>query len=239
MSASKDEKRSAEPHRGLRFFFWVSVALFVVASANWIFNDFIGISIALANFLGTGSATYWVWSAVILMLAIILVAQFLNLTYTFVPNVRLILNGVLGLDKAEPCPVPQTTKDAEVEATSDGNREPIKEIELKKIDLISEELRTRYYTALGLYFSVLIIIITSLFSIGLALTNPTVTLFLFALVGFPLLLIVGLLDAVLILRTAKCYSHQLDELDKRIGNLERGERMGTVREELRQILGRE
>ena len=37
--------------------------------------------------------------AFVLILAILLVAAFLNLAYNVVPNIRAILNGVLGLDK--------------------------------------------------------------------------------------------------------------------------------------------
>src|SRR5437660_929827 len=75
--------------RGFSFFFWVSASLFILAAANWTFNKLIDLSTLVS--LG--------WSIVVLFLAILFVAAFLNLTYNAVPNVRNILNGVLGLDK--------------------------------------------------------------------------------------------------------------------------------------------
>ena len=42
-----------------------------------------------------------------------------------------------------------------------------KEIELKKIDLVSEEIRNRFNTALGAYFLIMIAIIAAAFQIGI------------------------------------------------------------------------
>src|SRR5713101_6120089 len=89
MSESKDEKRSVEPRRGFRFFFWVSATLFFLAGANWLFNLYIAIS---------GSVSY-LWGVAVLIFSFFLLALLLNTAYTFVPNIRIILNGVLGLDK--------------------------------------------------------------------------------------------------------------------------------------------
>src|SRR5438309_11831589 len=89
MSESKDEKRSVAPHRGFRFFFWVSATLFFLAGANWLFNLYIGISGQVSYLAGVG----------VLLLAIFLVAGLLNFAYTVIPNIRVILNGVLGIDK--------------------------------------------------------------------------------------------------------------------------------------------
>ena len=89
MSESKDEKRSVAPHRGFRFFFWVSATLFFLAGANWLFNLYIAISGSISYLAGLG----------VLLFAILLVAGLLNFAYTFIPNIRVILNGVLGLDK--------------------------------------------------------------------------------------------------------------------------------------------
>ena len=87
--------------RGFRFFFWVSASLFILAAANWIFNTFIGISNLVSNSLGFGvsNATSYLLGVGILLLAILFVASFLNLVYNAVPDVRDILNGVLGLGK--------------------------------------------------------------------------------------------------------------------------------------------
>ena len=77
--------------RGIRFFLWVSATLFILAGANWLFNDFIAIS---------NSTSFWVGIGV-LMLSIVLVGALLNVAYTLIPNVREILDGVLGLGKQE------------------------------------------------------------------------------------------------------------------------------------------
>ncbi len=92
---------SDKKDRGFRFFFWVSASLFVLAAANWIFNTFIGISNLVSNSLGFGvsNATSYLLGVGILLLAILFVAAFLNLVYNAVPDVRDILNGVLGLGK--------------------------------------------------------------------------------------------------------------------------------------------
>ena|SRR5947209_968262 len=42
-----------------------------------------------------------------------------------------------------------------------------KDIELKKIDLVSEEIRNRYFTALGVYFALLIAMIAAAFEIAI------------------------------------------------------------------------
>lgn len=42
-----------------------------------------------------------------------------------------------------------------------------KEIELKKIDLVSEEIRNRYFMALGAYFAILIAMIAAAFEIAI------------------------------------------------------------------------
>src|SRR5437016_9244298 len=75
--------------------------LFILAAANWIFNTFIGISNLVSNSLGFGvsNATSYLLGVGILFLAILFVASFLNLVYNAVPDVRDILNGVLGLGK--------------------------------------------------------------------------------------------------------------------------------------------
>lgn len=42
-----------------------------------------------------------------------------------------------------------------------------KDIELKKIDLVSEEVRNRYFTAFALYFALLLAMIAAAFEIGI------------------------------------------------------------------------
>src|SRR2546425_9287553 len=87
--------------RGFRFFFWVSASLFILAAANWIFNDFIAISNLLTKSLGlsVSDSISYALGVGILLFAIVLVALLLNLAYDVLPDVRVILNGVLGLDK--------------------------------------------------------------------------------------------------------------------------------------------
>ncbi len=77
--------------RGIRFFFWLSASLFLLAAANWTFNTFIAIS----------GQTSYAWGIVVLLLAILLTATLLMSAYHGVPQVRKILDGVLGLNKAQ------------------------------------------------------------------------------------------------------------------------------------------
>src|SRR5437867_4131018 len=152
--------------RGFRFFFWVSASLFILAAANWTFNSFIGISNLVSNSFGFGvsNAVSYLLGVGILILAIFFVAAFLNAVYNGVPNVREILNGVLGLNTT------QGVQENAIQRDSPGNRTSLqesdesqpkfdKEVELKKLDLVSEEIRNRYFTALGIYFALMIAMI--------------------------------------------------------------------------------
>jgi len=53
-----------------------------------------------------------------------------------------------------------------------------KEIELKKIDLVSEEIRNRYFMALGVYFALLIAMIAAAFEIAIqSATSGTIPVY--------------------------------------------------------------
>src|SRR5438876_2728232 len=125
--------------RGFRFFFWVSASLFVLAAANWIFNDFIGLSNVVSNSLGLGvsNAISYLIGVGILFLAIFFVASFLNLVYNTVPNVRDILNGVLGLDK-EHCTKGPNVVPTNIQESDKGQAKFDKDVELLKVSIISE-----------------------------------------------------------------------------------------------------
>src|SRR5439155_26622371 len=86
-----EDMASDKKVRGFMFFFWVSASLFILAAANWAFNKFIDLS----TLVSSG------WSIVVLFLAILFVAAFLNAVYNGVPNVREMLNGILGLNTTQ------------------------------------------------------------------------------------------------------------------------------------------
>src|SRR5438552_13305450 len=137
--------------RAFMFFFWVSASLFILAAANWAFNKFIDLS----TLVSSG------WSIVVLFLAILFVAAFLNAVYNGVPNAREILNGILGLNTT------QGVQENAVQRDSPGNGDSLqesdenqpkfdKDIELLKISLVSEEIRTAYFNFNAIYFSFMI-----------------------------------------------------------------------------------
>src|SRR5213080_3575671 len=212
--------------RGFRFFFWVSASLFVLAAANWVFNFFIAISGSISYLLEIG----------VLILGILFVAAFLNAVYNGVPNVREILNGVLGLNTT------QGVQENTIQRDSPGNRTSLqesdesqpkfdKEVELKKLDLVSEEIRNRYFTALGIYFALMIAMIAAAFDIGIrAGSGETVPVF--TVIG---LLIVFLITARLTFGTSKRYRKIFAQFQPLIKNIEDGKTNGDLNDILKKL----
>lgn len=161
MSESKDEKRSVPPQRGFRFFFWVSATLFFLAGANWLFNLYIAISASTSYFVGLG----------VLLFSIFLVAVLLNVAYTFVPNIRVILNGVLGLDKE-----PESDAISPLEERK-GTRSTYVELVEKDLRITVEDIGLLFSSEMDHYGSFW------LFFVGLAIGLLTTLLNLVVVVG--------------------------------------------------------
>ncbi len=51
-----------------------------------------------------------------------------------------------------------------------------KDIELKKLDLVRDEVRTSYYTMMGAYLSTIIVILGATIGVGLTVASPLVWL---------------------------------------------------------------
>src|SRR5881628_3410992 len=76
MSEPENEASSGD-NRGFRFFFWLSASLFILAGANWLFNDFIGIS----NLIGVSGPASYLLGIFVLILPILMVAMLLSAAY--------------------------------------------------------------------------------------------------------------------------------------------------------------
>jgi len=133
---------------------------------------------------------------------------------------------------------PEQDPSAETKTTSPLAVASDKEIELKKVDLVSEELRIRYYTALGVFFSMLIAIVASLISFSLTASSTTVTLTTISFIALAVLVFVGAVVSVVTLRTIREYRDVIPQLDSLILEIERGRSIGTIQEALRRILRR-
>ncbi len=112
-----------------------------------------------------------------------------------------------------------------------------KDIELKKIDLVSEELRTGFFTAIGAYFSVLIGIITAVISFDLTTSLAMVAVTALSFIYLAVLGIVGAVVAVDLFRSIATRREQLRRVDALIEEVERGHAIGSVREALQRIRG--
>src|SRR3989442_9403294 len=105
-----------------------------------------------------------------------------------------------------------------------------KDIELKKIDLVAEELRIRYYTALGVFFSMLIAIVASLISFSLTASSTMVTVSAISLIALVALVLVGAVVALVTLRTIREYREIIPQLDTLLEEIESGHGIGSVQE---------
>ncbi|OLB69062.1 hypothetical protein AUI06_09620 [archaeon 13_2_20CM_2_52_21] len=113
--------------------------------------------------------------AFVLILAILLVAAFLNLAYNVVPNIRAILNGVLGLDK-EHCVEGPKASPTNIQESDKNQAKFDKDVELLKASIISEELRGRYYTAIGALFSLLTAILAAIIALSVTVSDAATKL---------------------------------------------------------------
>ena len=208
--------------RGFSFFFWVSASLFILAAANWTFNKLIDLSTLVS--LG--------WSIVVLFLAILFVAAFLNLTYNAVPNVRNILNGVLGLDK-EHCTKGPNVVPTNIQESDKGQAKFDKDVELLKVSIISEELRGRYYTVMGALFSLLTAILAAIIALSVTVSDGLTKLGWLGILG-----IIGFAVATTAFRTITRYREQVPQVDSLIETIEKGQKIDTVEHEIDRIAGR-
>ena len=173
MGMSSDKKV-----RGFRFFFWVSASLFILAAANWTFNSFIGISNLVSNSFGLGvsNATSYLLGVGILLLAIFLVAAFLNAAYAAVPNVREILNGVLGLDKAQgvqETSTPEAPKESPTNPQQSGIKPKLdKDYQLLKINFAWDYYLGTFLAWTAVFSGALIGVISIIFQAGNVLGFP-------------------------------------------------------------------
>jgi hypothetical protein len=105
------------------------------------------------------------------------------------------------------------------------------DIELKKIDLVSEEIRNRYFTALGVYFALLLAMIAAAFEIGIQQAS-TGTVPVFTVIG---LLVVFPLTVVLAVRTIKRYKGIFLKFQPLIKNVEDGKANGDLKDILKAL----
>jgi len=99
-----------------------------------------------------------------------------------------------------------------------------KDVELKKIDLVSEEVRNRYFTALGVYFALLIAMIAAAFEIGIQEAS-TGTIPVYTTIG---LVVVFPLTAWLTVRTVKRYKGIFLKFQPLLKNVEDGKTNGDL-----------
>ncbi len=106
-----------------------------------------------------------------------------------------------------------------------------KDIELKKIDLVSEEIRNRYFTALGVYFALLIAMIAAAFEIGIQEAS-TGTIPVYTTIG---LLVVFPVTLLLTARTVKRYKEIFLRFQPLIKNVEDGKANGGLEDILKKM----
>ena len=118
-------------------------------------------------------------------------------------------------------------------------KQRILETELKKIDLISEELRTRYFTVIAILYSLMIAIIAAMLTFGLteltsSQTYPPIT---YAGLG---LVVLGFGAVALFTRRIQGgYKEQVSALDDLVELVRHGQRLGEVKDEVHRILTRQ
>jgi len=106
-----------------------------------------------------------------------------------------------------------------------------KDIELKKIDLVSEEIRNRYFTALGVYFALLIAMIAAAFEIAIQSASTGT---------FPVYTVIGLLVVFPVtgwrtVQSVKRYKEIFLRFQPLIKNVEEGKRNGELKDILSKI----
>jgi len=106
-----------------------------------------------------------------------------------------------------------------------------KDIELKKIDLVSEEIRNRYFAALGVYFALLIAMIAAAFEIAIQ-SASTGTFPVYTTIG---LLVVFPVTIRLAGRSVKRYKEIFLRFQPLIKNVEDGKSNGELKDILSKI----
>src|SRR5713101_2158286 len=104
-----------------------------------------------------------------------------------------------------------------------------KEIELKKLDFVSEELRTRFFTAVGVYFALGVAIIAGLLSFGLTETASKDPITVVTLTGLGLVVFTIAAVTALIRQSVEEGKEELSRFDVLIEDVENGHSIGTVR----------
>ncbi len=106
-----------------------------------------------------------------------------------------------------------------------------KDIELKKIDLVSEEIRNRYFTALGAYFAILVAMIAAAFEIAIQ-EGSTGTIPLYTTIG---LLVVFPLTVWIAVGTIRRYKEIFSQFQPLIKNIEDGKSNGDLNDILKKL----
>ncbi len=219
---------SDKKRMGFSFFVWVSASLFILAAANWTFNKFIDLFT---------SVSIW-WGMVVLFLAIFLIAAFLYAAYNAVPIVKEILNGVLGLNTthvAQENSIQEASKRSPTNLQeSDKNRAKFdKDIELAKLNIVSDEWRSRRSDAYALIFTFLAVIYAAITGLAAQIASNQITTSLFTLV-FIAILIFGFVAITLqLLMVNERREKRLCELNSLVRKVESHESIGDLYEILR------
>src|SRR5437660_1050742 len=106
-----------------------------------------------------------------------------------------------------------------------------KDIELKKIDLVSEEIRNRYFTALGVYFALLLAMIAAAFEIGIQEAS-TGTIPVYTTIG---LLVVFPVTLLLARGSISRYKRIFLQFQPLIDNVEQGKTNGGLEDILKKL----
>lgn len=124
-------------------------------------------------------------------------------------------------------PTPQLESDKMTSSEIKASKEPKfdKDIELLKISLVSEEIRTRFYTALGAYFSLMIAIAVAELGFGIQI----------GAVVYIGLIIILLFVARLTFREIKQYKQRFSRFEPLIKNIENGKTNGDLNEILKAL----
>ncbi len=151
---------------------------------------------------------------------------YLWLGYSLFAGYREVFDGLFGLKGSYPEPAPKV-EDKTLATTPQFD----KDIELLKIGLVSEELRNRYFTAIGAYFSILIAMVVVTFEIGIQVGSGG---------GFPFLVELGLLIVFPIVarityRTIMEYRQRFSRLQPLIKNVENSKTNGDLDEILKKL----
>ncbi len=228
--------------RGLWFFFTLSVGLFLTAGIAWFYTLFWeGIVTFLTNptvpLSDKLSFAEYVLPGTVSI--IIVFAFVLWVLYRVNPKrfpFREILDGLLGLGKDGSLAPPTKIDSKTISHAGQKFGKENRDIELKKVELASEEYRSSYYMAITQYFAVLLVIIGGFITLSVSVSIIGV---LIADLGFLLLLPTGIYVVKITRKTIEKYKGQRPRLDELMEDIENGRSVGTVSEALRRLQERE